>query len=482
MYNKIHKHLTFLFTGIASLILIVMSVICLHMSEQALEKNSFLSFSGKMNTLVSNFEQQTNISQEWLAKVSENGTYQIAVYDNGVPLSYTSITLSGDTLALMAEIMEQQDDMIHDITYENPYSSPHREFSYTSKGGADYYACLVRIRRSAGDLTAVILYSTEALSRQLMTTRIRFLCINLIGILLLSVFSGYYTKRLLLPIQKSQEQQAAFISAASHELQTPLAVIISCLSAIQCSQNTEHSSTEHSATEHFPTEHASTDISPAKITPLENTTTENSLSEKQNHFLHTIETESRRMSRLVTDLLTLARSDHHTWSFHMKEVDLDTILLNAFEAFQPIAAAHEITLRIDLPEGPLPACTCDPDRISQVLGILLSNAVSYGSAGGCVKLSLRFQNGIYDFQVSDNGAGIPDSEKEHIFDRFYRIDSSRSGKEHFGLGLCIAKEIIAAHRGSIQINDTPGGGATFTVRLHGSVSPAPPLFSPNTRL
>ncbi len=199
MYNKIHKHLTFLFTGIASLILIVMSVICLHMSEQALEKNSFLSFSGKMNTLVSNFEQQTNISQEWLAKVSENGTYQIAVYDNGVPLSYTSITLSGDTLALMAEIMEQQDDMIHDITYENPYSSPHREFSYTSKGGADYYACLVRIRRSAGDLTAVILYSTEALSRQLMTTRIRFLCINLIGILLLSVFSWYYTKRLLLP-------------------------------------------------------------------------------------------------------------------------------------------------------------------------------------------------------------------------------------------------------------------------------------------
>lgn len=451
MYKKIHKHLTFLFTGIASLILIVMSVICLYMSEQALEKNSFLSFSGKMNTLVSNFEQQTTISQEWLAKVSENGTYQIAVYDNGVPLSYTSATLSEDTLALMAEIMEKQDDTIPGTPYENPYSSPHREFSYTSRGGADYYACLVRIRRNAGDLTAVILYSTEALSGQLMTTRIRFLCINVAGILLLSVFSWYYTKRLLLPIRKSQERQAAFISAASHELQTPLAVILSCLSAIQCSQDTEHSPSE------------------------------NSLSEKQIHFLHTIETESRRMSRLVTDLLTLARSDHHTWSFHMKKVDLDTILLNAFEAFQPIAAAHDMTLHIDLPEGPLPACTCDPDRISQVLGILLSNAVSYGSSGGYVKLSLRFQNGIYDFQVSDNGAGIPDSEKEHIFDRFYRIDSSRSGKEHFGLGLCIAKEIMTAHRGSIHVSDTPGGGATFTVRLHESVSPAPPLFFPNTR-
>lgn len=476
MYKKIHKHLTFLFTGIASLILIVMSVICLYMSEQALEKNSFLSFSGKMNTLVSNFEQQTTISQEWLAKVSENGTYQIAVYDNGVPLSYTSATLSEDTLALMAEIMEKQDDTIPGTPYENPYSSPHREFSYTSRGGADYYACLVRIRRNAGDLTAVILYSTEALSGQLMTTRIRFLCINVAGILLLSVFSWYYTKRLLLPIRKSQERQAAFISAASHELQTPLAVILSCLSAIQCSQDTEHSLSEHSPSEYTPS-----DISPPKITPPKNTTTENSLSEKQIHFLHTIETESRRMSRLVTDLLTLARSDHHTWSFHMKEVDLDTILLNAFEAFQPIAAAHDMTLHIDLPEAPLPACTCDPDRISQVLGILLSNAVSYGSSGGYVKLSLRFQNGIYDFQVSDNGAGIPDSEKEHIFDRFYRIDSSRSGKEHFGLGLCIAKEIMTAHRGSIHVSDTPGGGATFTVRLHESVSPAPPLFFPNTR-
>lgn len=457
MYRKIHKHLTFLFTGIASLILIVMSVICLYMSEQALEKNSFLSFSGKMNTLVSNFEQQTTISQEWLAKVSENRKYQIAVYDNGVPLSYTSTTLSGDTLALVAEITEQYDDAFQDITYGNLYSAPHREFSYTSKSNRNYYVCLVRIRRDAGDLTAVILYSTEALSRQLMAARIRFLCINLAGILLLFVFSWYYTKRLLLPIQNSQEQQAAFISAASHELQTPLTVILSCLSAIKCSQKTAGFPTKHIPTEYVP-------------------------SEKQNHFLHTIETECSRMSRLVTDLLTLARSDHHTWSFHMKEVDLDTILLNTFEAFQPIAAANDITLHIDLPEEPIPPCTCDPDRISQILGILLSNAVSYGTAGGFIKLSLRCQNNIYIVKVSDNGVGIPDKEKDHIFDRFYRIDPSRSGREHFGLGLCIAKEIVTAHRGSIQVSDTPGGGATFTVRLHESVSPAPPLFSPNTRL
>ena len=67
--------------------------------------------------------------------------------------------------------------------------------------------------------------------------------------------------------------------------------------------------------------------------------------------------------------------------------------------------------------------------------------------------------------VQDNGAGIPDEEKKKIFERFYRADQARSEKGHFGLGLCIAAEIIHAHHGQILVSDTPGGGATFTVVL-----------------
>lgn len=430
MYKKIHKHLTFLFAGIASLILAGMSVIYLYMSEQALQSNSFLAFSGEMGTLMSNFEQQTTITQEWLSKVSANGKYQIAVYDNDIPLSYTSTALSKDTLSLMAEAAAQHTDTLSDIPSESLSASSHNEFSYTSKDGGHYYVCFVKIQHTPGNLTAIILYSTAQLSRQFMTTRIRFVAINLIGIFLLSVFSWYYTKRLLLPIQKSQEQQMAFIAAASHELRTPLAVILSSLSAIRCTQKTSD----------FPTN-------------------------EQKHFLHTIETESGRMSRLVTDLLTLARSDSHSWSFHMKEVELDTILLNAYEAFQPLAAEKKISLDIALTEEHIPPCVCDAERISQVLDILLSNAVSYGTEGGCIKLTLSYQNGNFSLQVIDDGIGIPDEEKSHVFDRFYRVDSARSKKEHFGLGLCIAKEIVTAHHGSIEIHDTPGGGATFTVRL-----------------
>lgn len=430
MYKKIHKHLTFVFTGTASLILATMSVICLYMSEQALKKNSFLAFSGEMGTLVSNFEQQTTITQEWLSRVSGDNKYQIAVYDNGVPLSFTSTTLSEESLALMEEAVSWYADVHPTASSGLPSAPPHVEFSYHSATGGHYYVCSATIRRSTGKLTAVILYSTAQLSRQLMAARIRFLAINLAGIFLLSVFSWHYTKRLLLPIQRSQEQQSAFIAAASHELRTPLAVILTSLSAIQCSRNSDR----------FPTN-------------------------EQKHFLHTIGTESNRMSRLVTDLLTLARSDSHSWSFHMKEADLDTILLNAYEAFHPLAAEKDISLRIELTDEHIPPCLCDPERISQVLDILLSNAVSYGTQGGSILLTLKVQNGFFLLRVSDDGPGIPDEEKKHIFDRFYRVDSSRSDKEHFGLGLCIAKEIVTAHHGSIEIQDTPGGGATFTVRL-----------------
>lgn len=70
------------------------------------------------------------------------------------------------------------------------------------------------------------------------------------------------------------------------------------------------------------------------------------------------------------------------------------------------------------------------------------------------------------FRIADNGAGIPDEEKEAVFDRFYRCDKSHKDKTHFGLGLCIAREIIQMHRGKLWIEDTPGGGATFVVALN----------------
>ena len=99
----------------------------------------------------------------------------------------------------------------------------------------------------------------------------------------------------------------------------------------------------------------------------------------------------------------------------------------------------------------------------QVLFILTQNAISYTPEGGQIRLSVSSEKGTCIFIVEDNGIGISDANKPHVFERFYRADNARTKKEHFGLGLCIAKEIIDAHHGSITVNYTPGGGSIFMV-------------------
>ncbi len=171
------------------------------------------------------------------------------------------------------------------------------------------------------------------------------------------------------------------------------------------------------------------------------------------------------MSSLIDDMLLLSGMEAHTWSVEMRSAELDTLLLETFEAFEPVAAEKSIRLSIKLPETALPPCACDPGRIRQVLSILLHNAVSYTPEQGHICLSLAYDGKFYRICVADNGIGISDYEKPRIFDRFYRADRSRNQKGHFGLGLSIASEIIKAHQGKILVGDTPGGGSTFTIVL-----------------
>ena len=148
----------------------------------------------------------------------------------------------------------------------------------------------------------------------------------------------------------------------------------------------------------------------------------------------------------------------------MQSTALDTLLLNAAESFEPLAAAKHIRQIITLPEESLPDCICDADRIRQLLVILLDNALSYTPSGGTVRITLSF-DARFHLTVSDNGPGIPDHEKQAVFDRFFRADASRSDHTHYGLGLSIALQIVKAHHGTITVSDAEGGGACFAVTL-----------------
>lgn len=422
LFKQVRFKLTFLFTGIAGLILISLSAAWLYTSEQALKNNHYLSFLRESDTIFSNLEKQNTISYSLLSTVANNKNLFIAIYDNDKLLSFAETTLSEEQKALTAEVLTAARKQLSSLPVSE-HAWSHTDFSYEGNDGRTWYTNTARIKYSSSFLDAVIIFSPQTLEKQVSSQRIYFILINLAGILFFLLFSFFYVGRLLIPIQKNQKKQNDFIAAASHELRTPVAVILASVSAIrQADHRTEH-------------------------------------------FLQMIEKEGRRLSALVNDMLFLAGSDSQTRSPALKKTEPDTLLLNSFEEFLEIAKKKHIKLSIELPETEIPKLTCDPEHISQVIGILLSNAVSYGKNGGTIKLSLLVSASSLSFVVRDDGPGIPDEAKPYLFDRFYRADPSRNEEDHFGLGLCIAKEIIDLHHGHITVSDTPGGGATFTITL-----------------
>ena len=435
MYKKVHLRLTVLCAGITAALMIIMSLCYLYISETGLYRNQFNSFKNDINTIATNLEQQSVISMEWLSKMEAQGNYAFLVLDNNVPFLYNRLSASPgspNSLILEEGLDFYRQNFKASASPEappSPYLSYHTEYRFQSPSAREYYfGSVITVEKNSSLLQIVVVSPLNLMEKQIFQQRIRFLFIDLAAVLLFALFSWFFTGILLRPIQESQQRQTHFIAAASHELRTPLAVI---LSSAECFKNVD--------------------------------------SAQQDSFLNTIRQEGLRMSRLIEDMLTLTESDIHRFSIQKNPVELDTLLLNTCEAFEVLAKEHSLSLSLALPDTPLPMCICDPDRIRQVISILLHNAVSYTQAQGKIRVSLTHKraSGKANFflSVSDNGIGISDEDKKKIFDRFFRAEKSRSAKGHFGLGLSIAFEIVHAHHGNITVADSKEGGSVFTVCL-----------------
>ena len=174
--------------------------------------------------------------------------------------------------------------------------------------------------------------------------------------------------------------------------------------------------------------------------------------------------EMKRMSKLVDDLLFLARADSQQQTLDLQSFPLNTALREVIESFKPLAQANGILLEASLnAEGLYHG---DENRIKQLIVILLDNALKYTPSGGQITLSLQNWGTLVEITVSDNGEGIEQEHLAKIFERFYRVDQARSQqKEGTGLGLAIADWIIKSHRGRIKVTSSPGKGTTFVVSL-----------------
>lgn len=178
-----------------------------------------------------------------------------------------------------------------------------------------------------------------------------------------------------------------------------------------------------------------------------------------------IESEAQRMGVLVEDLLMLARMDQQR-PLSMSPVDLLTIATEAVSAARVAAPTWPISLDIDVVAGP-PIVSGDATRLRQVLDNLLANAIRHAGDGASITTRIRTTaDGWAVLQVEDTGVGMDPDTATRIFERFYRADESRSRDAGgTGLGLAIVRALTVAHGGSVDVESSPGDGATFTVRL-----------------
>jgi heavy metal sensor kinase len=170
---------------------------------------------------------------------------------------------------------------------------------------------------------------------------------------------------------------------------------------------------------------------------------------------------SKRMRALIESLLELAKFDAGTQQLQRVQFDLAQVAEDCVATVQPLAIEKAISLDAVLASAP---CECDPQSMSQVITNLMTNAIYYNKEGGRVRVSTESQNGSAFIRVSDTGIGIPAEHLPNIFKRFYRVDASRTSPRS-GLGLAIAKSLVEAQGGSIEVSSVPGEGSTFTVRL-----------------
>ena len=187
--------------------------------------------------------------------------------------------------------------------------------------------------------------------------------------------------------------------------------------------------------------------------------------ETREHFFGVLLSETDRMTHIVQDLLTLSRFDSNQITLDYSRFPLPELLQSCYDAVLLDAKNHNHTLVFE-PNDALPEIRADRNRLSQVVLNILSNAIKYTPDGGCIRLTAGTCGSDVWIQVSDNGIGIPEKDRERIFERFYRVDKARSRDSGgTGLGLAIAHQIIELHRGTITLPEHEGPGLTVRITV-----------------
>lgn len=383
-------------------------------------------FYSNFNLIANKIQTENVISDFWIADEEDKNGLSILVEENGVPLKNLRAKETQKIRKKQFKKLENKaredgiDTTTSPVSVEQYYSPVYK----WKEAGSVYYGQIYSFLTEQGYRSLWLIQTFSNAQSEQLKIGLFFFLIDIGGIFLLYWVSVWFVGHSLKPVEENKKKQEEFIASASHELRSPLAVIKANLSLMkQEKERTEPCSQQ-------------------------------------------IEKECNRMAHLIEDMLLLASTESGRWKVNVETVDVETLLIETYETYFSLCKEKNLRLEIDLPEEEMKHMRGDFMRMKQVLSILMDNALRFSKEGGHIVLrgSMRSSGKRkICIEVEDHGSGILEEKKECIFERFYQADSARSDKQHFGLGLSIAKQLVLLQQGVILCNDTKGGGATFSL-------------------
>ena len=287
----------------------------------------------------------------------------------------------------------------------------------SEEGYIDSYIYKIR-KVGNGEIEVTLMENESAISR-LKLTIVWAIIIGIIGVLFIAIIAKQIAKIIVKPVEESFEKQKQFISDASHELKTPLAVI-----------------------------EANADVLSDKV--------------GNSKWITYIQNEVQSMNKLVNDLLVLAKMEN-TKSISYQKFDLSKEVNMSVSVFESMIYEKNIKIETNIDDGI--GFYGEKEDIKQIVSILLDNAIKHTEENKKIIVNVYKDKSDIEIEVKNQGLPIPEEEKEKIFERFYRVDKARNRSEkRYGLGLAIAKEIVEKYHGTIGVN-SKDGFTSFIVKL-----------------
>lgn len=423
MLKRLRARITLLAALLTGAVLAGALLFCFSVTRRQYVENRRAAFEAAVTQLQYQWDRYDQLDGDWLAQLEAQNGMQLRLTENGHPLLHT-LRAEEDAQALWDEARRAAAEQCG-LDADAPPLAGSQSADFTFSQGGETFRCAVRLEGSpVGRWTSLVAVQSLGPERAYtLRLAVLFALVAAASWGGLALAGWFVAGRAVRPVGHAMEQQQQFLSAAGHELRTPLAVIRANAGA-------------------------------ALRRP-----------EQARGYLAVIDGEARRMGALVDDLLLLSAGASARARLHRESLAPDTFLLDFAEGMEPLAREKGCGLKVSLPDDAPPPVSADGYRLRQLLTILLDNALRFAPRGSEVELRLSEKGGRARFWVVDHGPGVPDKDKRRIFERFARGGDEKDGARHYGLGLAVAAELAALHGGRLWVEDTPGGGAAFCLEL-----------------